>query len=126
MEIVVVGMGYVGIPTAALLADVDDPLLLTIFANGTYNESQTCMDHETGAIPEPIAGGMEYGTYTWDEGNTYVFSGDVIIDTDGWCGIHDTNDAPATAAGGFTVTIDGDVMTAVIPGEPDVHFYRIQ
>ena len=49
----------------------------------------------------------------------------VIIDTDGWC-IHDTNDAPAIAAGGYTVTIDDDVMAAVILGEPDVHFYRVQ
>jgi len=109
-----------------VLGDPNDPVVFTFFANGRYTEAQTCADHESGVTPEPIAGGMEYGTYTWDEGATYVLSGDVVIDTDGWCGIHDTNDAPATAAGGFTVTIDGDVMTAVIPGESDVLFYRVQ
>ena len=110
-----------------VLADPNDPVVFTFFANGYYNESQTCNDHYTTSTAsfEPIDGGIEYGTYAWDEGVTNVLSGVVIIDTDGECGIHSTNDV-STAAGGFTVTIEGDVMTAVIPDEPDVLFYRVQ
>ncbi len=107
-----------------LLDDPNDPVVFTFFANGYYNGSQTCLDHETGATPEPIAGGMEFGIYAWDSG-TGSLTGNVIVDTDGWCGLHSTNDV-STSINVTNITIDGDVMTITSNGEPSAAAYRIQ
>ena len=111
-----------------LMGDTDSLVVLTFFENGYYTEAQSCLDHQLeDGTPADISGGMEYGTYNWDSG-TGAITGDVLVDTDGWCGLHDSNDAN-TAIGvseAITAFVEGDVMTLQLGVEEEAVFYRIQ
>lgn len=107
-----------------VLSEGDKTVVLYFFDNGYYTESQSCLDNEFGGVPEAIAGGLEYGTYSWNDVSGDL-TGNVVVDTDGWCGLHDNNDG-GTAIAPINITIDGDVMTIQPDGEPPVNAYRIQ
>ena len=122
----------------ALNSDPNSPVVLAFFANGYYEESQTAMNHElSDGTPAPVGdpalgasyiGGMEYGNYSWsdpDLGGTGALTGSVLVDTDGWSGLHSTNDGSASI-NVINITIDGDVMTLSPDGESPVNLYRIQ
>ncbi len=97
--------------------NIQDPgeshTILTFLDGSTFVLSQDC-------VTDGVSG-FEYGSYIWDQGNTNELSGNLGIDSNGSCGIHDNN---GLVFSGYTLTVNGDTLTINVPGAGDVFFTR--
>jgi hypothetical protein len=99
-----------------LRGDIQNPVdntVLTFLNDNSFYLSENCTADANA--------GFEFGSYIWDQGGTNELSGDIFIDANGQCGLHDN---AANVFSGVLINITGDVLTVGDPNTPDAIFNR--